>query len=102
MSMSRGREDSPASLRLIRSALERQPAAPLGGFLDRVENTLHLEPVGEVGVKRLACVETRQKIRHRGDEGVFVSNDVTGRPKMADVRMFGIGYQDVGGALEMR
>src|SRR5579862_3864135 len=80
---------------------QRHPSALFGRPLDGIEYLLHLERVPKVGMEGILLGQGVEEVRQGSDESVFVPDDVTGRPKVAGIRVIRACHQDIGGALKM-
>src|SRR4051812_1901564 len=77
-----------------RSCRDLLPGVALGTGLDRRENALDLEAVGERGGGVGARGDVADQVDGLVGEAVLVADEMTRRPPGPDVRMVGLRHQD--------
>src|ERR1035437_8570086 len=82
------------SLQVIQSLPDGNPLPRFGGFFDSIEHNLICEAVLESRLNGTFVYHRVNKIGDRVDEGVFIADDMTRRPPIANVGMYPAALRD--------
>ena len=72
-----------------------RPLPRLRGALQRIQDPLDFDGVGEIGAESFAAGDTLEELREGRDERVLVADDVAGPPEVREDRVLHVGDEQV-------